>query len=127
MRLTVSMVYTLLQATVVCSPSPTEPLDFSPAFEILTFSSVTFPPDYLVTDASDFAFLLGQESEIEYFEASSENRDSDHLRKKWLKSVSWHTHTSNGIVVSVLGCWAGEQSSTPSITLIIYFPLKYGS
>ena len=81
MRLTVSMAYTLLKATDVCSPSPTEPLDFSPAFEILTFSSVTFPPDYLVTDASDFAFLLGQESEIEYFEASSENRDSDHLRK----------------------------------------------
>ena len=52
----VSMVYTLLQATDVCSPSPTQPLDFSPAFEILTFSSVTFPPDYLVTDASDFAF-----------------------------------------------------------------------
>ena len=82
---------------------------FSPAFEILTFSSVTFPPDYLVTDASDFAaILLGPESEIEYFEASSVNRDSDHLRRKMTNFSSERSR--------VYGLWHHRDVSSSAVS-----------
>ena len=62
--------------------APAQKVRLLPAFEILTFSSAaTWTQDYLVTDSSDWAFLLGQECEIEYFVASSENHGFDHLKQ----------------------------------------------
>jgi hypothetical protein len=54
----------------------------APASEILTFSFVTWQPDYLVASSFDLACRRrpAAESEIEYFEASSANPGSDHLR-----------------------------------------------
>jgi len=51
-----------------------------PGLEILTFAFATWLQGYLVTDSFDLAFLLLQEFEIEYFEASLENHGFDHLR-----------------------------------------------